>query len=234
MGPPPVDNRTRQDRGSWLDWTMLDYEQRRRAHQPPYGEYAVELTRTGGVVGLVGLVPSLMPFGLLPYYATHLLCEPNAYSFPEVGLFWAIATAHQRRGYASEAAAALIAFGFGTLQLARIVATTERQRRLHRRDATARDAHRTQSPSCTVLSSGRRRHRELERSAQLALAPVVVERRERSRRQTAASPSSAGRRTPVQRPLSGVARHLTVAAPIRSSRRSGDCRSALLNTTGSP
>jgi ribosomal-protein-alanine N-acetyltransferase len=120
-----MDNRTRQDRGRWLDWTILDYEQRQRVHQPPYGEYAVELTHTGEVVGLVGLVPSLMPFGLLPYYTTHLLGEPRAYNFPEVGLFWATATEHQRRGYASEAAAVLIAFGFATLKLTRIVATTE-------------------------------------------------------------------------------------------------------------
>jgi len=120
-----MDNRTRQDRGRWLDWTILDYEQRERLNQPPYGEYAVELTHTGDVVGLVGLAPSLMPFGILPYYTTHLAGERHAYSFPEVGLFWATATAHQRRGYASEAAAALIAFGFDILQLARIVATTE-------------------------------------------------------------------------------------------------------------
>jgi RimJ/RimL family protein N-acetyltransferase len=120
-----MDNRTRHDRGRWLDWTILDYEQRHRIHQPPYGEYAVELTHTRQVVSLVGLAPSLMPFGLLPYYTTHPLGEPCAHNIPEVGLFWATATAHQRRGYASEAAAALIAFGFATLQLARIVATTE-------------------------------------------------------------------------------------------------------------
>jgi RimJ/RimL family protein N-acetyltransferase len=120
-----MDNRTRHDRGRWLDWTILDYEQRQRVHQPPYGEYVVELTHTGEVVGLVGLVPSLMPFGLLPYYAARLLGESRAYGIPEVGLFWATASAHQRRGYASEAAAALIAFGFTTLQPRRIVATTE-------------------------------------------------------------------------------------------------------------
>jgi RimJ/RimL family protein N-acetyltransferase len=120
-----MDDRSRPDRARWLDWTILDYEQRRRAHQPPYGEYAVEFTQTGQVVGLVGLVPALMPFGIMPHHPAHGLDEAPAHSFPEVGLFWAISTAHQRRGYASEAAAALIGFGFGTMQLARIVATTE-------------------------------------------------------------------------------------------------------------
>jgi RimJ/RimL family protein N-acetyltransferase len=42
-----------------------------------------------------------------------------------VGLFWAVAAAHRRMGYASEAGAALIAFGFDQIHLRRMVATTE-------------------------------------------------------------------------------------------------------------
>lgn len=116
--------RSRTDRGRWLDWTIANYEQRALLHQAPYGDYAVELVDTGELVGLVGLVPSLMPFGLLPGYRSRGI-EHTQFAIAEVGLFWAIATAHQRRGYASEAAAALIRFGFDVLQLARMVATTE-------------------------------------------------------------------------------------------------------------
>nr|MBA3250709.1 GNAT family N-acetyltransferase [Geodermatophilaceae bacterium] len=43
-----------------------------------------------------------------------------------VGMFWAVATEHQRRGYAAEAARALIDFGFTQLNVARLVATTDR------------------------------------------------------------------------------------------------------------
>jgi RimJ/RimL family protein N-acetyltransferase len=118
------EQRSRADRARWLDWTIADYEQRALVHQPPYGEYAVELVETGQLIGLVGLVPSLMPFGLLPGYRAHGV-QNTPFAVPEVGLFWAIGTAHQRRGCASEAAAALIAFGFDVLQLARMVATTE-------------------------------------------------------------------------------------------------------------
>jgi RimJ/RimL family protein N-acetyltransferase len=118
------EQRSRADRARWLDWTIADYEQRALVHQPPYGEYAVALVETGQLVGLVGLVPSLMPFGLLPGYRAHAV-QNTPFAVPEVGLFWAIGSAHQRRGYASEAAAALIAFGFDVLQLARMVATTE-------------------------------------------------------------------------------------------------------------
>src|SRR3954451_15337950 len=118
------EHRSRADRARWLAWTIADYEQRALAHQPPYGEYAVELVQTGQLVGLVGLVPSLMPFGLLPGYRIRGI-ENTPFAIAEVGLFWAIGTAHQRRGYASEAAAALITFGFEVLHLARMVATTE-------------------------------------------------------------------------------------------------------------
>jgi RimJ/RimL family protein N-acetyltransferase len=57
--------RSRAERARWLNWTVLDYEQRRLAHQPPYGDYAIVLKRTNQLVGLVGLVPSMMPFALL-------------------------------------------------------------------------------------------------------------------------------------------------------------------------
>jgi hypothetical protein len=80
----------------WLDWTIADNEQGALAHQPPYGEYAIDLVETGQLVGLVGVVPSLMPFGLPGY--RNCGTESTPFAVPEVGLFWAIGTAHQRRG----------------------------------------------------------------------------------------------------------------------------------------
>ena len=44
---------------------------------------------------------------------------------PEVGLFWGIMPAYRRRGFASEAGAALLDFLFDELRLGQIVATTE-------------------------------------------------------------------------------------------------------------
>src|SRR5262249_37823021 len=83
------EHRSRADRARWLDWTIADYKQRALVHQPPYGEYAVELVEAGRVIGLVGLVPSLMPFGLLPGDRAHGI-ENTPFAVPEVGLFWAI------------------------------------------------------------------------------------------------------------------------------------------------
>jgi [ribosomal protein S5]-alanine N-acetyltransferase len=110
------------DRERWLRWTALGYEQRAELRQPPYGERGVMLRESGRLVGLVGLVPSLGPFGLLPSWP-----EPGRLFRPEVGLYWAVAPSYRRRGVASEAAAALIAHAFAELHLARVVATTEHE-----------------------------------------------------------------------------------------------------------
>ncbi|HEY3765134.1 MAG TPA: GNAT family protein [Gaiellales bacterium] len=108
------------DRGAWLHWTGDGYAQLAELRQPPYGERGVELRDSGELVGLVGLVPALGPFGLLPSWA-----GAGSGNRPEVGLYWAVAPAHRGRGIASEAAAALIAYAFAEIGLARVVATTE-------------------------------------------------------------------------------------------------------------
>ena len=88
-------------------------------HQPPYGDRAIVLRDTGVLVGSVGFVPCVAPFGLLPSF------ESTAHQTPEFGLYWALRAAHRARGYATEAAAAMVAYAFDALQLRRIVATTE-------------------------------------------------------------------------------------------------------------
>ncbi|NJM40936.1 MAG: GNAT family N-acetyltransferase, partial [Anaerolineae bacterium] len=89
--------------------------------QPPYGDRAIVLRATGELIGGVGLVPCLSPFDQLPSFGG----RPNALHTAEMGLFWAIDPAHQAKGYATEAARALIDFVFREEKLKRIVATTE-------------------------------------------------------------------------------------------------------------
>ena len=108
------------DRARWLEWTGLAYEQLDELRQPPYGERGIELRESGALVGLVGLVPALGPFGLLPSWP-----EPGRRYRPEVGMYWAVAPEHRRRGIAAEAAAALIAYAFAEVGLERVIATTE-------------------------------------------------------------------------------------------------------------
>jgi ribosomal-protein-alanine N-acetyltransferase len=106
----------------WLEWTAAGYHQFAQLHQPPYGERGIALRETGELVGMVGVVPSIGPFSQLPGFDATALS--GARCRPEVGLFWALAPQHRGNGYVTEAAAAVIEFGFAELNLARIVATT--------------------------------------------------------------------------------------------------------------
>ena len=88
-------------------------------HQPPYGDRALVKRDSNELIGSVGFAPCLMPFGQLPSF------EPTTRFTSEVGLFWALFPEHWGHGYATEAAAAMIAYAFAELRLRRIVATTE-------------------------------------------------------------------------------------------------------------
>ena len=94
-------------------------------YQPPYGERAAVLKTDNLLIGIVGLVPCLMPFEQLPYFANGTAPQAVAPGTAEVGLYWACDPAYRRRGYATEAARALIDFAFTDMNIKRIVATTE-------------------------------------------------------------------------------------------------------------
>jgi [ribosomal protein S5]-alanine N-acetyltransferase len=117
---PAVERVLGPGREDWLEWTVRSYTRLAELHQPPYGERALTLRATGEVIGLVGFVPSLGPFGQL------LRWTPAGEGMrPEVGLFYSIDLTYRGQGYATEAARALIDYGFDHLHLARIVATTD-------------------------------------------------------------------------------------------------------------
>jgi RimJ/RimL family protein N-acetyltransferase len=106
----------------WLDWTVLNYRALSNLYQPPYGDYAIELKATGQPIGSVGLVPTIVPWGVLgnkPATEHHYLISP------EFGMFWAVLDIHQGNGYATEAAKALLDYIFKQLLARRVVATTE-------------------------------------------------------------------------------------------------------------
>jgi RimJ/RimL family protein N-acetyltransferase len=114
-----------EERRRWLEWTVLNYEQLGKLYQPPYGERAVELKSSGALLGTVGFVPCLSPFSLIPALRVKDGNDPARLNTTEFGMFWALSPAHQGRGYATEAAGAMIRYAFGSLGLRRIVATTE-------------------------------------------------------------------------------------------------------------
>ncbi len=111
------------ERRSYVRWSTLSQEWFTKLHQPPYGERAVVLRAIGALIGAVGLVPCLDRFEQIA--SMRAGSHDRGLSTTEIGLFWAIDPAHQRQGYAAEAARALIDFAFDTLNVARIIATTE-------------------------------------------------------------------------------------------------------------
>lgn len=115
---------TREQRQAWLEWSVLNYAQLAWMFQPPYGDRAMVLKSSGELIGACGYVPALGPFGLLPTIQANEALARAARFAPEVGLYWQVARAHQRHGYASEAARALIAYAFAHINLKRIIATT--------------------------------------------------------------------------------------------------------------
>ncbi len=119
FGESPLDERC-----EWLEWITRNYVALGRLYQPPYGDRAIVLKETGLLIGSVGFVPCLGPFQLLPSFRLNNQPE-SRFNQTELGLFWAIAPEHQRKGYASEAAQAMIDYAFNILNLRRIVATTE-------------------------------------------------------------------------------------------------------------
>jgi RimJ/RimL family protein N-acetyltransferase len=112
------------ERAQWLQWAVLNYEQLAKLRQPPFGDRAVVLKATGRLIGACGFVPCLMPFGQLPGFASSDRSGSHSYHSTEFGLFYAISPEHQRHGYATEAAQALVDYAFRHLRLKRLVATT--------------------------------------------------------------------------------------------------------------
>ena len=102
-----------------LEYNVIADEAHDALHQTPYGDRAIVLKSDGMLAGAVGFAPCLAPFGRLRSF------DGTPHRTPEVGLFWALFPEQWGKGYATEAARALVAYGFEELELARIVATTE-------------------------------------------------------------------------------------------------------------
>jgi RimJ/RimL family protein N-acetyltransferase len=113
-----------EERREWLRWCVLNYEQLALLYQPPYGDRAVVLKDSGRLIGSCGFVPCLMPFEQLPGFTSGDSPGARGLSTTELGLFYAISPAYQRRGYATEAARGMVYYAFQHLRLKRVIATT--------------------------------------------------------------------------------------------------------------
>jgi [ribosomal protein S5]-alanine N-acetyltransferase len=113
-------NITINERKPWLQWTVLGYEMFAMLEQPHYGERAVVAKETGEIIGAVGIVPYLDTFNKVAAFKR----DANAPASAEVGLYWAISPTYKRKGFATEAARALMEYLFKHEKLDRIIATT--------------------------------------------------------------------------------------------------------------
>jgi RimJ/RimL family protein N-acetyltransferase len=116
--------KTLPERKRWLQWSILNYEELAKLNQPPYGDRAAMLKQTGQLIGACGFVPSFAPFEQIPAFRSTNNVNNRGLNTPEFGLYYAFSPAFQRRGYATEAAKALIDYAFTQLRLKRVVATT--------------------------------------------------------------------------------------------------------------
>ena len=91
-----------------------------RLKQPPLFDRAIALKADGRLLGSVGFVPCIAPFGLIPGIGGKATKNQL-----ELGLYWATHPDERGHGYASEAARAMIDYAFESLGIGRIVAVTE-------------------------------------------------------------------------------------------------------------
>lgn len=111
------------ERRSWLLWSILNQEWFPRLHQPPFGDRAIVLKAMGVLIGAIGYAPLLDVYEQIPELADSR--PTSGYTTPEFGLFWVIDPRHQRQGYATEAARAMVEYAFRVLRLKRVLATTD-------------------------------------------------------------------------------------------------------------
>ena len=109
----------------WMEWVSRNSSELENLHQPPYGDRALVLRESGAIIGSAGLTPAFGPFGMLPGFGGEPDSEAAQRNTPEIGLFWMLSPKHRGKGYATEAARALISFAFADMNVRRIVATTE-------------------------------------------------------------------------------------------------------------
>ena len=139
----------------WLRWTVDSYRELANLGQPPYADYAVILKDGGEFIGSVGIVPTLVPWGALKGDAQDGLLSP------EIGLFWGILPEYRRRGYATEAAHALLDYLFHEMKARQAVATTERDNIASKRTMEKLGMRLFENPTSGAnVVSGRRIQRE--------------------------------------------------------------------------
>ena len=123
-GCTPADAFEENDPLKWFQWTVRNYDALAKLDQPPYGDRAVVLTDTGTLIGATGFVPCLFPLEVLRHFRDADERPERVSSTPEFGVFYSLGEAFRGKGYATEAAQAMVDYAFTSLNVRRIVLNT--------------------------------------------------------------------------------------------------------------
>lgn len=111
-------------RRDWLGFTLQGYRTFAELMQPPILERAITRRDDGKIVGAIGMVHTMAPYGQMPWHEDFGTPAEQFFT-AEYGLFWALGRQYRGCGYATEAARQMIEYGFRDLHLKRWIATTE-------------------------------------------------------------------------------------------------------------
>lgn len=105
----------------WLQWQVLNERFKCRW----WSDKAITLKPTGQLIGMIGFVPAFAPYNKLDMLRLTEVADNLCHM--EMSMQWAIDPLHQRQGFATEAARAMIEFMFnnGDLRIWRVIADTE-------------------------------------------------------------------------------------------------------------
>jgi [ribosomal protein S5]-alanine N-acetyltransferase len=93
-----------------------------------FGDRALILKETGQLIGLAGFRPWILSPETRALFGTDFWGETApAYAAMELGIGYALHSRHRQRGYATEAASALIDYAFHKIKVERVIAITARQ-----------------------------------------------------------------------------------------------------------
>jgi RimJ/RimL family protein N-acetyltransferase len=93
-----------------------------------FGDRALILKETGQLIGLAGFRPWVLSPETRALFGTDFWgASPPAFAAMEMGIGYALHSGQRRRGYATEAASALIDYAFREIKVQRVIAITDRQ-----------------------------------------------------------------------------------------------------------
>ena len=118
--PRETDLTARDFRRERMEWVISATSRFAKYGIPSYLDRAVVLRASDTLIGAVGYNAEIEPFESLPYLGGNA----KAFSTPEISLYWEIGEAYRRKGYATEAAQALVDYAFKVARVKRLIALT--------------------------------------------------------------------------------------------------------------